>query len=249
MKYLFITLVLSSSIITAQWQDAISGNTVLDSLHQELSQFDTIEVLGPFEITLKKGNRHNITIVGESNIIPHIKFDVNRNKLVLHTHNNKRLYSKTENPIQITLTAKELSKIYVVGSGKVSSSNSLFSKHLLLELIGSGVMQFPVESKTVSTHITGSGHIYLKGRCKTIKGKIIGSGHLYSDELQSENSFLRLTGSGQANINCSNKLKAMIDGTADVVYKGEPKSVEISTWQAGEKYTFSDRRLSVETNK
>ena len=111
MKYLFITLVLSSSIITAQWQDAISGNTVLDSLHQELSQFDTIEVLGLFEITLKKGNRHNITIVVESNIISHIKFDVNCNKLVLHTHNNKRLYSKTENPIQITVTGKELSKI------------------------------------------------------------------------------------------------------------------------------------------
>ena len=74
-------------------------------------------------------------------------------------------------------------------------------------------------------------------------------GIFYSDELQSENSFLRLTGSGQANINCSDKLKAMIDGTADVVYKGEPKSVEISTWQDVEKYTFSDRRLTVETNQ
>ena len=147
------------------------------------------------------------------------------------------------------MTANELSKIYVVGSGKISSSISLFSKHRVLELIGSGVMQFPVESKTVSTHITGSGHIYLKGHCKTIEGKIIGSGHLYSDELQSENSFLRLTGSGQANINCSDKLKAMIDGTADVVYKGEPKSVEISTWLGGEKYTFLDRRLTVETNQ
>ena len=117
---------LSSSIISAQWQDVISGNSILDSLPQEISKFDTIEVLGPFEITLQKGNRHKITIVGESNLIPHVEFDVNRNKLVLHTHNNKRLYSKTENPIQITVTAKELSKIYVVGSGKISSSNSLF---------------------------------------------------------------------------------------------------------------------------
>ena len=249
MNNLFITLVLTGSIITAQWQDSISGNAVLDSLHQEVSKFDTIEVLGPFEITLKKGNRHNITIVGESNLIPHVRFDVNSNKLVLHTHNNKRLHSKTENPIKITVTAKELSKIYVVGSSKISSSNSLFSKHLLLDLIGSGEMRFAVESKTVSTHIAGSGHIYLIGRCKTIKSKIIGSGHLHSDELQSENSFLRLIGSGQANIKCSDKLKAMIDGTADVIYKGEPKNVEISTWLGGEKYTFSNRRLTVETNQ
>jgi hypothetical protein len=90
-------------------------------------------------------------------------------------------------------------------------------------------------------HITGSGHIHLHGSCKTIKGKITGSGHLHSEELKAENSFLRLTGSGQANINCSDKLKAMIDGTADVVYTGNPKRVEISTWLGGDKYIFSDR--------
>jgi hypothetical protein len=48
MKYLFIKLVMTSSIISAQWQDAISGNPTLDSLYQDVSKFDTIEVLGPF---------------------------------------------------------------------------------------------------------------------------------------------------------------------------------------------------------
>jgi hypothetical protein len=33
----------------------------------------------------------------------------------------------------------------------------------------------------------------------------------------------------------------MIDGTADIVYAGYPKSVEISTWLGGDKYIFSDR--------
>lgn len=241
MKYKLITLLFTFSISFSQWQDTISGNEILDSLYQEVPKFDTIEVLVPFEITLNKGNRHNISIVGESNLLPYVEFEVNSNKLVLRTSNNKRLHSKTEDPIHITVTAKELSEIYVIGSGKISSSNSLFSKHLLLELIGSGEIQFPIKSQAVSVHITGSGHIFLNGSCKTIKGKIIGSGHLHSEELKSENSFLRLTGSGQANINCSEKLKAMIDGTADVVYKGSPKRVEISTWLGGDKYIFSDR--------
>ena len=241
MKYIFITLVLTSSIISAQWQDAISRNSILDSIHQEVSKFDTIEVLGPYEISLQKGNRHKITIVGESNLIPQVEFDVNKNKLVLGTSNNKRLNSKTRNPIQIAVTAKELSEIYVIGSGKISSSNSLFSKYLLQELIASIEIQIPVKSQTVLVHITGSGHISLNGSCKTIKGKIIGSGHLHSEELKTENSFLRLTGSGQADINCSDKLKAMIDGTADIVYTGNPKRVEISTWLGGDKYIFSDR--------
>lgn len=147
----------------------------------------------------------------------------------MRTSNNKRLHSKTQEAIQIAVTAVEISKIYVIGSGEISSSTSLFSNNLLLELIGSGEMQFPVESQKVAVHITGSGRVQLKGSCKTIKGKI--------------------TGSGRAQINCTDKLKAIIDGTADVVYTGEPEIVDISTWLGREKYKFSDRRLAVETNE
>ena len=175
--------------------------------------------------------------------------DVNKNKLVLRTSNNKRLHRKTQEEIHIPVTAVDISKIYVIGSGEISSSASLFSNNLLLELIGFGRMQFPVKSQKVAVHITGSGRVQLKGSCKTIKGKITGSGHLQSKELQSKNSFPPLTGSGRAQINSTDKLKAIIDGTADVVYTGEPEIVDISTWLGKEKYKFSDRRLAVETNE
>jgi hypothetical protein len=33
----------------------------------------------------------------------------------------------------------------------------------------------------------------------------------------------------------------MTDGTADIVYAGNPKRVEISIWIGGDKYIFSDR--------
>jgi hypothetical protein len=249
MKYTLITFLFKSSISFSQWQETIAGNRTLDTLQQEIQKFDEIELLGPFKITLKKRDHHSITIVGESNLIPHVEVDVNKNKLVLRTSNNKRLHSKAQEAIQIAVTAVEISKIYVIGSGKISSSTSLFSNNLLLELIGSGEMQFPIESQKVAVHITGSGRVQLKGSCKTIKGKITGSGHLKSKELQSKNSFLHLTGSGQAQINCTDKLKAIIDGTADVVYTGEPEIVDISTWLGREKYKFSDRRLAVETNE
>ena len=45
------------------------------------------------------------------------------------------------------MTAKGLSEIYVIGSGKISSSTSLFSKYLLLELIGSEEIQIPEKAK------------------------------------------------------------------------------------------------------
>ena len=88
----------------------IAGNRTLDSLQQEIQKFDEIKVLGPFKITLKKGDHHSITFIGESNLIPHVEVDVNKNKLVLRTSNNKRLHSKTQEAIQIAVTAVEISK-------------------------------------------------------------------------------------------------------------------------------------------
>ena len=249
MKYTFITFLLYHQSLFPNGKKQLIGNRTLDTLQQEIQKFDEIDVLGPFKITLKKGDHHNVTIVGESNLIPHVEMDVNKSKLVLRTSNNKRLHSKTQEAIQIAVTAVEISNIYVIGSGEVSSSTSLFSNNLLLELIGSGEVQFPVESQRVAVHITGAGRVQLKGSCKTIKGKITGSGHLQLNELQSKNSFLYLTGSGRAQINCTDKLIAVVDRTADVVYTGEPEIVDVSTWLGRGKYKFSDRRLAVETNE
>ena len=78
MKYTLITFLFISSISFSQWQETIAGNRTLDTLQQEIQKFDEIEVLGPFKITLKKGDHHSITIVGESNLIPHVEVDVNK---------------------------------------------------------------------------------------------------------------------------------------------------------------------------
>ena len=58
MNYTFITFLFISSISFSQWQETIAGNRTLDTLQQEIQKFDEIEVLGPFKITLKKGDHH-----------------------------------------------------------------------------------------------------------------------------------------------------------------------------------------------
>ena len=109
-KYTLITFLFVFSIFFSQWQETIGVNRTLDTLQQEIQKFDEIEVLDPFKITLKKGDHHSITIAGESNLIPHVEVDVNKNKLVLRTSNNKRLHSKAQEAIQIAVTAVEISK-------------------------------------------------------------------------------------------------------------------------------------------
>ena len=150
---------------------------------------------------------------------------------------------------QLIVTTKDISEIYVLGSAKVSSTSNEESKHLFLELMGSGEISLTIESQNVSVDITGSGNVELNGNCKIIKGKVIGSGILHIKQLKSKKSFIKIVGSGQASVCSSEKLHASINGTADMTYVDEPKEVDITTWLGDKKHQYSVGHSSVDSDK
>ena len=50
MNYLFNTLICGYAVSSAQWQDTIKGNNVLDSLQLTTQKFDLIEIPAPFYV-------------------------------------------------------------------------------------------------------------------------------------------------------------------------------------------------------
>ena len=237
MNYLFITLICAYTVASsAQWQDTIEGNNLLDTLQLTTQKFDRTEVSAPFDVILEKGDHHKVKIIGESNVIPEVFTEIKNNTLLLSTSNNVKFFGNAIDRTQVTVTTKDISEIYVLGSAKVSSTSNVESKHLFVELICSGEINLPIESKNVSVDITGSGNVYLGGNCKIIKAKVIGSGFLHTRQLKSKKSFIKIVGSGQASVCSTEKLHASINGTADVTYVGEPKEVDITTWLGDKKH-------------
>lgn len=249
MKYLFITLFCVYTFASAQWQDTIEGNNLLDTLQLTTQKFDRIEISAPFDVILEKGNHSEIKIIGESNVIPEVFTEVKNNTLLLSTSNNVKFFGNAIERTQLIVTTKDISEIYVLGSAKVSSTSNVESKHLFLELMGSGEISLTIESQNVSVDITGSGNVELNGNCKIIKGKVIGSGILHTKQLKSKKSFIKIVGSGQASVCSSEKLHASINGTADVTYVGEPKEVDITTWLGDKKHQYSVGHSSVDSDK
>jgi len=249
MNYLFITLICAYTFASAQWQVTIEGNNVLDSLQLKTQKFDWIEISAPFDVIVEKGDHYGVKIIGESNVIPEVFAEVKNNTLLLSTSNNVKFFGNAIERTQLIVTTKDISEIYVLGSAKVSSTSNVESKHLSLELMGSGEISLPIESQNVSVDITGSGNVDLKGNCKIIKGKVIGSGILHTSQLKSKKSFIKIVGSGQASVCSSEKLHASINGTADVTYVGEPKEVDITTWLGDKKHQYSFGHSSMDSNE
>lgn len=249
MNYSFITLICGYAVSSAQWQDTIKGNNVLDSLQLTTQKFDRIEIPAPFDVIVEKGDHYGVKIIGESNVIPEVFTEVKNNSLLLSTSNNVKFFGNAMDRTQLIVTTKDISEICVLGSAKVSSTSNVESKYLSLELIGSGEISLTIESQNISVDITGSGNVELKGNCKIIKGKFIGSGILHTKQLKSKKSFIKIVGSGQASVCSSEKLHASINGTADVTYVGEPKEVDITTWLGDKKHQYSVGHSSMDSNE
>ena len=66
---------------------------------------------------------------------------------------------------------------------------------------------------------------------------------------QPKKSFIKIVGSGQASVCSSEKLRASINGTADVTYVGKPKEVDITTWLGDKKHQYSVGHSSINSNK
>ena len=111
MNYLFITLICAYTFASAQWQDTIEGNNVLDSLQLTTQKFDRIEISAPFDVIVEKGDHHEVKIIGESNVIPEVFTDVKNNTLLLSTSNNVKFFGNAIERTQLIVTTKDISEI------------------------------------------------------------------------------------------------------------------------------------------
>jgi hypothetical protein len=93
-----------------------------------------------------------------------------------------------------------------------------------IEMSGSGdigtVGNFQFDD--LSLLISGSGNFSFAGSAKNMNAKISGSGNIHTFDMPTENATVKITGSGDMQINVTRQLDATISGSGDIVYKGTP---------------------------
>lgn len=73
--------------------------------------------------------------------------------------------------------------------------------------------------------ISGSGKIEASGTAQAIKATISGSGRVYASNFEVDKCTVRISGSGDVEINVKSELDANISGSGTVSYKGNPNHV------------------------
>lgn len=199
----------------------IKGNGKAATEQRNESGFTGIEVAGPYNVVLQQGTDFSVRVEGDENLLKYIITRVGGKSLRISSRDGYNLKPKSE--IKIYITAPEINKLQIAGSGSIRSSSKLtHTSKIKIEVGGSGDVVIDVDAPEVDAEIAGSGSVVIKGTTRNFMAEVAGSGEVHGFELLSENTTIEIAGSGDAEVFAAKTLDISIAGSGDVRYRGTP---------------------------
>lgn len=245
LKYGLLPAVIVAFALTGSCEDelfdnCIEGNNVKSVENRILSDFQSIDLKGDYEVEIDTGRSFSAVITADENLIDEITTSVNEGKLIIETRDG--ICIDPSHRIVIKITTRSLETLGIFGSSSVycdglksnaltigiwGSGNADF-RHIIsqsasLEIYGSGRINCDIDTEVLQTKISGSGKIHVEGENSSASHIIIGSGKIESEEMNSVQCAVEISGSGIAEVNAQQTLHVVIAGSGIVYYLNNPE--------------------------
>lgn len=208
-----------------------------DTQDRHLSNFHAISLSGSFDVYITQGSTESVKVEAPSDMMKHIITEVNGDVLKIHDKNESfnwgSLFSGHKKVV-VYVTVKDIHGIDLSGSGDIFFKGGLTANRMELTISGSGDVQGKLNAKSLEGHISGSGDLELSGSAQTSNISISGSGDFSARGLVTAVTTIRVSGSGDASINVTQKLDARVSGSGDIGYAGGAKQVAVSSSGSGD---------------
>jgi hypothetical protein len=226
LRHLAITLLMATTAYLSSANTLITlvkSNTNQSDENRTVSGFSGISSSGSYTIFITMGDKESLRLEGSSEMINQIETKVENG--ILKIRNKKQMNWKSWNSggkVSIYIEARTLHGITLSGSGDIDVSGTVKSTGLTNTLSGSGSISQSMDAENFVAIISGSGKIMAKGKAQNVKITIAGSGNFDGKELQTSNSNVKLSGSGNITITADKYLEALMSGSGNIRYGGNP---------------------------
>lgn len=231
MKKMLLLLLSAPVILTScNFMDGkrVKGNGNVTTEERSVGSFKGVRSSGSFDIYVSTGPQ-SLKIEAEDNLLPHIESYVDGDILKIETKDG--IWLRPKRSIKIYVTAPTFKQIRSSGSGNIIGQNTITDSNKIdVSVSGSADIHLDLDAPEIETSISGSGNADLKGQTRIFKGEISGSGSIRAVDLKTEETTIRISGSGDATVYASQKLNVRVAGSGDVRYKG---NAEVSSNIAG----------------
>lgn len=187
--------------LTGCFKDRVVGSGSIVTENRTMNgDFKEIRIECSANVLVKQGDSIRVSVKDYANIIPYLETKIVGNALVIDYDKNAWISNSAG---EVTVTLPKLTNVELTGSGDVGTIGNFRFDDLSLIISGSGDFSFA-------------------GSCKNLNAKVSGSGDIRAFDLPTEVANVRISGSGNMQLNVSRTLDATISGSGDIIYKGNP---------------------------
>jgi len=235
MKKLLLALVVITLIVPScryGFGKRVSGNGTIHTEEHTVTDFKNVHVSGGMDVFLTQGDAKPVKIETDENLMQYIEVVQQGDDLVIRQKNGYNL--DPTNKINVYVTSPAYNHIQLSGAGNIVSETKITStEDMKLDISGAGDIKMDVKAPSVKVNLSGAGSVSLKGDTKDVDMSLSGAGSAHCFDLLAENSKVRISGVGDAEVYASISIDAHVSGVGDVRYKGGATQVSQHVSGAG----------------
>jgi len=179
-----------------------SGNAASET--RNVGAFDTVELAGSNNVTVRVGSDASVVVNGDDNLLDRITTDVVATTLVIDDSGG----FSTNSQMSVDVTVPSLRAITLSGSGNIDADD--------------------VHAGRLVVRLSGSGNIRAAGEAAQLHVTLIGSGEVELMQLVARDVHADLQASGHIAVYATDSLDASVTGTGAITYLGSPARVQKS---------------------
>ena len=201
--------------------DPGSGKVVTET--REVSDFTSIEMNYPAQVTVTQGDAVSVKIEAEDNVLPGLQTRVRNDTLEIFYKVEEGKHINPTKTVKITIIVKELEGVNIGSAGELIL-NGIKTDDLSISVSGAGNLKVnDLVAKNFSVDLSGAGNMSATGEADDFRLDISGFGNYDGQDLHSKTARVNLSGAGSAAVWVDDELDATISGAGSINYYGSPE--------------------------
>lgn len=197
------------------------AETSRPSDERNVSGFHAVSSSGSFEVHITMGSSEKLRIEGDEDQLSRIETKV-ENGILKIGYKRQAGLQRSATRAKVYITAKSVDALTLSGSGNIEVEGDIRGESLNTKVSGSGSITFSAVVSHLTAAISGSGDLTASGSADDCELSISGSGEFSGKNFKTKKAGVKVSGSGSVNLHVANELNAVIRGSGNVHYSGDP---------------------------
>ncbi|GIV33815.1 MAG: hypothetical protein KatS3mg031_1350 [Chitinophagales bacterium] len=187
-----------------------------------LSDFETVEAEGFFNLQIKQGDVYKIYTEGGREFPDKLRFDKEGSHLKISQSSIQGFWGGGNGTVYITMPV--LREVKITGRAR-ADVKGFEGKYFKAAVGGASRSTIDITASRVTISINGISEVILKGNTEELNAEVEGASRLKAFDCQAARGKIYVDGDSYAEVHVNEKLEATVKGASELLYKGLPEII------------------------